>query len=162
MTHGNPYQSCLKPYEDEIFALRQTKGRKKPATYEQIANLIHEKYQLEITPSAICKFVRVRQNLVRLGKSADTESLYKFRRKPVEYKGTLTRLNDEELIRVKRQFRKEKEIKDFTIEDVAGKILLLEDELAKLKEAETSCHLLETENSHLKEEVAKLKSSLTY
>ena len=162
MTHGNPYQSCLKPYEDEIFALRQVKGRKKPTAYEQIAELLFEKYHLKITPSAICKFVRVRQNLVRLGKPADIKSLYKFRRKPVEYKGTLTRLNDEELIRVKRQFRIEKEIKDFTIEDVANKILLLEDELARLEKVDNDNSTIRQECLRLQNDNAQLKIKLEH
>ena len=161
MAHGNPYQSCLTPYEKEIFALLQTKGKKKSdVTYEQIANLIFEKYQLKITPSAIFKFVRVRKNLVKIGKPTDVTSLRKFRRKPVEYNGTLTRLNDEEIIRVKRQFKKEKEIADFTIEDVASKIILLEDELARLEKVDKENSVIKQECLGLQNDIAQLKIKL--
>jgi hypothetical protein len=54
---GKPYQSCLIPYRDEIFALRREAP---PVSYARIADLLREKYGLNIRRAAIGKFVKVR------------------------------------------------------------------------------------------------------
>jgi chromosome segregation ATPase len=169
MAHGNPYQSCLKPYEDEIFKLRLAGGKKKPATYEEIANLLCEKYQVKVTRSAVYKFVKVRKNLHKIGKPTDTAALYKLRRQPFEFKGTITRLSPEEAARFERQLDKEEELEGLSITDVAVKIMQLEDEIARLKQVEADNYFLEMdkdilkEESHsLNEEVSRLKRSYEY
>lgn len=52
-----PYQSKLIPYEDEIRKLRRSRP---PMTYQQIAELLREKYNLTIQRAAIFKFLKVR------------------------------------------------------------------------------------------------------
>jgi len=54
---GKPYQSCLIPYVDEIIALRR---RKPPMPFSQIAELLRKKYQIAISRTSICNFIRVR------------------------------------------------------------------------------------------------------
>ena len=52
-----PYKSTLLPYEDEIVALRR---RKPPMPYEEIAQLLRQKYNLTIQRAAVFKFIKVR------------------------------------------------------------------------------------------------------
>ena len=52
-----PYQSKLIPYEDEIKKLRRSRP---PMTYQRIAELLREKYNLTIQRAAIFKFLKVR------------------------------------------------------------------------------------------------------
>jgi len=54
---GKPYQSCLIPYRDEIFDLRREKP---PVSYARIADLLRQKYGLNVRRAAIGKFVKVR------------------------------------------------------------------------------------------------------
>jgi hypothetical protein len=54
---GKPYRSRLIPYQNEIVALRR---RKSPMTYEQIAELLRQKYNLSIQAPAIFKFIKMR------------------------------------------------------------------------------------------------------
>jgi hypothetical protein len=54
---GKPYKSRLIPYQNEIAALRR---RKPPMTYDQIAELLRQKYNLSIQGPAIFKFIKVR------------------------------------------------------------------------------------------------------
>lgn len=54
---GKAYQSSLIPYKDEIFDLRR---RKPPVTYAQIAQILHQKYNLRVCRETVFKFVRVR------------------------------------------------------------------------------------------------------
>jgi hypothetical protein len=53
----NTYRSRLIPYENEIVALR----RKKPPTpYSKIAELLREKYLIEVRSTTIIRFLQVR------------------------------------------------------------------------------------------------------
>jgi len=54
---GKPHQSSLIPYENEIINLRH---RRPPVPYTQIAELLHEKYNLMVQAPAIFKFIKVR------------------------------------------------------------------------------------------------------
>ncbi len=54
---GKPYQSCLIPHENEIIVLRQ---RRPPMPYAQIAELLSEKYHVDVCRETIFKFLRVR------------------------------------------------------------------------------------------------------
>lgn len=54
---GKPHQSSLIPYENEIGNLRR---RRPPMPYAQIAELLHQKYNLSVQAPAIFKFVKVR------------------------------------------------------------------------------------------------------
>ena len=52
---GTNYQSCLKPFEKEILALR---GTKPPMPYSKIAEYLREKYQIEVCRQAIYRFLK--------------------------------------------------------------------------------------------------------
>jgi integrase len=54
---GKPFQSCLIPFEQEILDLR---GRKRPASYARIAEVLREKHQIQVCRETIFKFVKVR------------------------------------------------------------------------------------------------------
>ena len=54
---GKPHQSSLIPYEAEIINLR---NRRPPVPYAQIAELLHEKYNITVQAPAIFKFIKVR------------------------------------------------------------------------------------------------------
>ena len=54
---GKPFQSSLIPYQAEIADLR---SQKPPVSYARIANLLRQKYGLNIRRAAIGKFVKVR------------------------------------------------------------------------------------------------------
>lgn len=54
---GKPYQSCLIPYRDEIFALRRENP---PVSYARIADFLRQRYGLNVRRAAIGKFVKVR------------------------------------------------------------------------------------------------------
>jgi len=54
---GKPHHSSLIPHEIEILNLR---NRRPPMPYEQIAQLLREKYNLTIQAPAIFKFIKVR------------------------------------------------------------------------------------------------------
>ena len=166
MAHGNPYQSCLIPYEQEIFNLRRARGRKKPASYEKIANLLCDKYQINVNRQAVFKFVKVRLNLHKIGESTDTGALIELRRQPFMFDGKLTRLTTEEADALRKKLRKETEIEGLTIEDIAGKIVQLEDEIARIKKENARIKDFKAEppriieeNSRLKKENDQLKSA---
>jgi hypothetical protein len=53
-----PYQSVLNSYLVEIAQLRET--RPQPTPYRTIANILKEKYRLEVSPNSIWSFVRAR------------------------------------------------------------------------------------------------------
>lgn len=55
--HSAPWQSRLEPYYDFIKDCRETRP---PKPYRVIAELLNEKYNVEISHSAICQFVNVR------------------------------------------------------------------------------------------------------
>ena len=55
--NGNPYQSILVPYEDEINILRR---RRPPYSYARIAEILKEKYQISVCRETIFRFVKVR------------------------------------------------------------------------------------------------------
>ncbi len=54
---GKPHQSSLIPHEMEIINLRR---RRPPMPYAQIAELLRQKYSLQVQAPAIFKFIKVR------------------------------------------------------------------------------------------------------
>ncbi len=54
---GKPFQSSLIPYQNEIATLRSSRP---PVSYARIAELLRQKYGLNIQRAAIAKFVKVR------------------------------------------------------------------------------------------------------
>ncbi len=54
---GKPFQSSLIPYQNEIATLR---GSRPPVSYARIADLLQQKYGLNIQRAAIAKFVKAR------------------------------------------------------------------------------------------------------
>ena len=53
-----PFQSQLVPYLEEIAQLRNTTPH--PTSYKRIAEILKEKYKLEISPNSVWSFVRAR------------------------------------------------------------------------------------------------------
>ena len=53
----NTYRSRLIPYENEIVALRR---KRPPMPYSKIAELLREKYQIEVRSTTIIRFIQVR------------------------------------------------------------------------------------------------------
>jgi hypothetical protein len=54
---GKPFRSILIPYLDEIATLR---GQRPPVSYARIADILREKYGLNVKRAAIGKFVKLR------------------------------------------------------------------------------------------------------
>src|SRR4030095_11571297 len=79
---GKPYKSCLIPYRNEIAALRR---RKPPMTYDQIAELLRQKYNLSIQGPAIFKFIKARsrrRKMFSFGKESTERKPASIRRLP--------------------------------------------------------------------------------
>lgn len=57
MRGGKPYQSKLNPYRQEIARLRATRP---PTPYVQIAKLLKEQHNLDVSPHTIWAFVKSR------------------------------------------------------------------------------------------------------
>jgi hypothetical protein len=57
MRGGKPYQSKLNPYRQEIARLRATRP---PTPYVQIAKLMKEQHNLDVSPHTIWAFVKSR------------------------------------------------------------------------------------------------------
>ena len=130
MPQNKPYQSCLRPYEDEIFELRR---KRPPVPFSKIAELLHEKHQLKVNREAVFKFVKVRKSIHKIGKSTDVKSLVQLRRQPFIFDGKLTRMTPHEAGELRRRIRKEEELDGFTLEEIAKIIIRLEDETAGIK-----------------------------
>jgi hypothetical protein len=57
MITSKPYQSKLVPYEAEIVAWRRSRP---PMSYARIANLLHDKHDLQVTRTTVFRFIKVR------------------------------------------------------------------------------------------------------
>ena len=57
MRGGKPYQSKLNPYRQEIARLRATRP---PTPYVQIAKILKERHNLDVSAHTVWAFVRVR------------------------------------------------------------------------------------------------------
>jgi len=53
----NTYRSCLIPYEHEIVALRRNRP---PVPYSKIAEILRDKYQIDVRTTTIIRFLQVR------------------------------------------------------------------------------------------------------
>ena len=73
---GKPYQSCLNPYEDEIFSLR---GKRLPTPYSQIAEVLYKKYKLRVCRETIFKFVRARSRIRKMHGSTRHSATRRFK-----------------------------------------------------------------------------------
>ena len=54
---GKPYQSCLAPFENEIFELRR---QKRPMSCAQIAEYMRKTHQIQVSRGSVLNFIKVR------------------------------------------------------------------------------------------------------
>ena len=54
---GKPYQSCLAPFENEIFELRR---QKRPMSCAQIAEYMRKTHQIQVSRGTVLNFIKVR------------------------------------------------------------------------------------------------------
>lgn len=54
------HKSCLDRYENEITILRRGSERVPPASFREIARILHKRHDLQVEPSTIYRFLKQR------------------------------------------------------------------------------------------------------